>query len=253
MEMIHTAALNDKQKKDILVLMEACRKYRPLSLSFPFEDGTSFYLLYSPELVCALALILPEENTSGSAAECLAFTLPEKRRQGYFSVLFAQAEAEIEDLDLFFLTDGSDEGALGALRSLEAEPDHSELRMDFLLSELPGSALKEESSRLLVQDYLTGDILTLAFCLKGEPCPGCAGLCRFVSYGKKTCFYDFEIRPELRGTGLGKEALLLALAHIKTEGMESVFLQVSGDNLTALQLYEKTGFRISETLFYYLY
>ena len=36
-------------------------------------------------------------------------------------------------------------------------------------------------------------------------------------------------------------------------GLNSLTLQVSGKNLPALGLYEKTGFRIAETLSYYLY
>mgnify|MGYP005804173691 FL=1 len=37
------------------------------------------------------------------------------------------------------------------------------------------------------------------------------------------------------------------------EESPAVLLQVSGDNAVALRLYEKTGFRITETLSYYLY
>jgi ribosomal protein S18 acetylase RimI-like enzyme len=42
-------------------------------------------------------------------------------------------------------------------------------------------------------------------------------------------------------------------ALLAAAGIKKVILQVSGDNAAALALYKKTGFRITETLSYYLY
>lgn len=263
MEIIRTADLSPKQKEGILTIVEECKKIHPFTISFPFEDGAVYYLLCDPKPVCALALLLPDGVRADPAAECVAFTLPSRQRQGCFSALFEKALAEIEDIDLYFLTDGSDEGALKTLQALGAEPEFSEHRMELELTDakLParsgGTALpparSEGALRLSVRVEDTGeDISFLYFLNKGaEVIP--AGSCHFAVFPGSACLYGFEIAEPLRGRGLGYEALIMALAHMKRLHTGTVTLQVSGGNTAALRLYEKTGFRICETLSYYLY
>ena len=61
-----------------------------------------------------------------------------------------------------------------------------------------------------------------------------------------------EIRAPFRGKGYGKAFFLQVLKSLQ-ENTSTVTLQVSGNNTVALNLYKKTGFRITETLSYYLY
>lgn len=265
MEIIRTADLSPKQKEGILTIVEECRKMHPFTISFPFEDGAVYYLLCDPEPVCALALLLPDGVRADPAAECVAFTLPSRQRQGCFSALFEKASAEIEDIDLYFLTDGSDEGALKTLQALGAEPEFSEHRMELDLTdaeltdmelELTDMGLPAHSGgglRLSVRVEDNGeDIAFLYFLNEGaERIP--VGRCHFAVFVGSACLYGFEIAEPLRGQGLGYETLILALSHMKRLHTGTVTLQVSGGNTAALRLYEKTGFRICETLSYYLY
>ena len=62
-----------------------------------------------------------------------------------------------------------------------------------------------------------------------------------------------SVRPALRRRGIGSRALSHVLAFLAREGVRLVFLHVSGNNLPAVSLYKKAGFRIAETLSYYLY
>ncbi len=86
----------------------------------------------------------------------------------------------------------------------------------------------------------------------GADFPGARG-CKADLSGARGCFYGFQVAPALRGQKIGEETLLLALEALRGRGLSSLFLHVSGDNTAALGLYQKTGFRITETLSYYLY
>ncbi|MDO5416670.1 MAG: N-acetyltransferase [Lachnospiraceae bacterium] len=78
------------------------------------------------------------------------------------------------------------------------------------------------------------------------------GSCRILPYDDTRFYlYHLEIRQELRGKGWGKQ-LLAAVLHTLPYHAQ-VLLQVSSDNEPALRLYQKTGFRLTETLSYYLY
>ena len=65
--------------------------------------------------------------------------------------------------------------------------------------------------------------------------------------------YGLEIAPAHRGRGLGGFLLAQALSVLFLREPKPVRLQVSGDNVAALSLYKKTGFRITETLSCYLF
>lgn len=253
MEIIQVTALTEKQREEIRALERRCKDAYPLKISFPLEEEASFYLLYDQELVCALALILPEPDSSESAAECVAFTLPSKQRRGYFTALFEAAEKELGDTALLFLTDHSNDGAAKALEALCAEFDYSEYRMDLNLKSTQRIGSSTDRSRLFSQAEQVENSLTFTFSLNDEPLQASIGSCLAECFGETACLYGFELAPAHRGTGLGKEAFLFSVSHLQSMGITSAFLQVSGENKIAVHLYEKTGFRITETLSYYLY
>ena len=77
-----------------------------------------------------------------------------------------------------------------------------------------------------------------------------------VLFGDSACFYSFEIKEELRGLGLGWEALSLTLS-LLLKGLPRLaadaFLSMY-QGLTHLHiLVPKAGFHIKESLSYYLY
>ena len=97
MQIIKNSRLTGRQISDIDHLIQECRAFSPIRLSFPFEEGSVFYLAYERKdgadmLVSVLALIIPNMDDSDETFECLAFTRPSCRRKGYFSALFEAAE-----------------------------------------------------------------------------------------------------------------------------------------------------------------
>lgn len=255
MKILQTTELTEIQTAEIKALVHACKQVIPLTLSFPYEEVASFYLLYDPELVCALALILPLSDNPDDTAECIAFTLPSKQRMGYFTSLFQAAEEEIEDTDLLFLTDNSSDGAARTLESLGAEFDFDEYRMELDFNHAPLTALGGSPERLLfhvVKDETTVSF-TFTFSLKTDPSCASIGNCHAIIDENAACLYGFFIEPQFRNMGLGTEAFLLAAAYLQMQHCTSASLHVSGDNAAAVRIYKKAGFRITETLSYYLY
>lgn len=57
----------------------------------------------------------------------------------------------------------------------------------------------------------------------------------------------FLLTPEARGTGLGRRLLETALAYCRERGMARVFLWSFSDLAAALRLYERAGFKVTET------
>lgn len=260
MRFIKTFRLTGQQKKEVENLMARCRSICPLQLNFPYEDGSVFYLAYNsapdgsvPILVCALALIMPG-MTGSETAECTAFTHPEFRRKGYFSMLFEEAQEEIEDLDLLFPVDGKDEAVIPVLRSLCAEFDYCEYKMELSLS---SNAIQSHhtgrNGRLICRvetDHGDNSCLYRFFLPERNNHP--VAVCRTVPFGSQICFFGFEVEKHFRGQGLGEEALLSVIDKLRGHA-DTITLHVTGDNAAAVNLYKKTGFRVTETLSYYLY
>ena len=55
---------------------------------------------------------------------------------------------------------------------------------------------------------------------------------------------DLYVLPEHRGKGMGEKLIIECLEKLKTEGVQSVRVQVLSENATAIGLYEKLGFKI---------
>ncbi len=240
-------------------------------------------------LSAVLGLIIPQNEDFDEPAECFAFTHPSRRRQGLFTALLDAVEEEIEDYELLFAVDHTSPGALHTLESLGAEEASTEYLMEYNLAETAAApALFSQSSRLFCLEteeipgtirydfFLRGSVSpettdeaafsptisaepALSAAVPAEPAFSATGpaepaaLCRTMNFGSRACFYDFVVEERLRGAGLGREAFLLVLDSLRKKHCSGVFLHVTADNLSAVSLYKKTGFRISETLSYYLY
>jgi len=63
--------------------------------------------------------------------------------------------------------------------------------------------------------------------------------------------YMLGVDPDYRGRGIGKQALLAGLAHLKNKGIEVVELTVDSQNAAACALYESGGFKIWSTSAWY--
>lgn len=251
MKLIKTGALTRAQKRDLARLEEACGNGAGAPVRFPLSDADLIFLLYETgrpaRLAAALFLIMPQIPDSNEAAECIAYTHPALRQRGYFSRLFEEAGTHIAETDLLFPVGQSGRGTLKALEALGAEFFHDEYRMELSLSGY--TPLCEAAPLICSVTEETDDVFSFSFSLgDGED-----AACHTIRYGTSACFYGFSVRPALRGRGIGSGALSHVLTFLAQEGVRLVFLHVSGDNLPAVSLYKKAGFRITETLSYYLY
>ena len=61
----------------------------------------------------------------------------------------------------------------------------------------------------------------------------------------KAFIFDFILDEAFRGKGFGKQALAAMDEKLRAMDVETVALHVFGHNVTAQELYKKTGFEIS--------
>lgn len=260
-----TEQLSEETRNAIEELIQTCREYEGLTLTFPFEDVTVTYLLWrnqpgkAPGLLAALGLLLPAASCPDADSSCgceepielCAFTRPSERRKGLFSRLFEEAGEYFDDRDLLFLLDHHSTDALAVAEHLGAEPESEDYRMEYEFQNFE-DFIPLTKPRLFLSETREDSSTTRYECfLPGEE--KASALCRTRAFGSRVCFYDFSVREELRGRGLGREAFLLVLETLRRNGCTGIFLHVNGSNLPAVSLYQKTGFRICETLSYYLY
>lgn len=258
-------ALSSARKSQLETLVSLCLEAFPAPLSVP-TDGDVYFFMEEPsalgngstELLGFLALYESEEHVW----ECSAFTRPDKRQTGIFSALLDAAEKAYPDDQFSFPVPDSKE-CLPALKTLEAlgaelwyqehlmaldadnpawntlftKPDGISLS----LSITPSEQTEEENSQL-VQAF------------SGGPLVASCSLSIEQHNALKTCCLHHVFVPEnLRNKGYGTLFLKTLLPQLKKQGSSRFLLQVSGSNLPAIALYKKTGFRITETLSYYLY
>lgn len=236
-----TSILNTAQKEQIQSLVDACRKKEPVTLSFPFDDADLYVLYEEDGQICSACAFMKEDEET---YECSAFTAPIFRRRGMFSELLDAAMDELpEDCQFLFYTDHKSADTIAVLDAYEAEPLFHEHMME--LSEIP--VLSETPSMsLTMEETLNEQTLTYHYT---SPC----GTVFFSVFSDYYYLYGFEIQEDLRGQGYGNQMLLHVLCDLTAKKSMPVRLQVSGDNLPAMALYKKTGFRITETLSCYLY
>lgn len=246
MKRIHTTTLTTEQKKEITALVDICRHKESLTLSVPLEDGLEYFLFYdNGQLLSVLFLFFPEQTT----CECGAFTNPSFRQNGYFSALLEDAvdfieaceEASNLQIDLCFLSDGHSSSAKAALQAIGAVYWYSEYGMERLLSSSDSSFHSHLSIKDAGEDLYTASLDDQLI-----------GISMIIPSGDSVYFYGFEIKEPYRGKGHGQTFLLGMLA-LLAQNYLRISLQVSSQNSAALSLYQKTGFRITETLSYYLY
>ncbi|MCD7993374.1 MAG: GNAT family N-acetyltransferase [Clostridia bacterium] len=291
----HTTILSRKEQEDIHRITALCRLADGLSLSCP-EGGDEYWILEEDTTAAAFLAVYKTEETMW---ECYAFTHPDFRRKGYFSMLLEQvcrySEAQGEP-ELCFVTDNKCPAATAVLRELEAELWNEEYMMEYDVT-AAGTAFEGGTSAsqdalpdmgldldihttpegLLICARTPGDSssadgngVTAAYRNDDTPMdgngtstpdtnpgtdniPGACVTCHLSLNGTSAYLYSLETVPALRRRGLAGRFLVQLIRHLERKGIQRIYLQVSGSNKPALGLYRKTGFRITETLSYYLY
>lgn len=264
MPIITTSQLSREQQDAVLHLTELCRQADSLTLSCP-EDGDSYWLFMDED--GDLLSFLAAYEIAQDVWECYGFTRPDLRGQGYFSALLSEACGDggaLADGDLYFVCDGACKEALKVLEHMGAELSSEEYMMEWdweKEKELPQEVLKQAGpcplSLLLPDGSLlseggpdTGSALMVrAF----TPDSRLAAFCHLSFQGDDVYLYGLEVLPDMRRKGVGTAFLCILLCILRDRGYGRLRLQVSRGNEGAMALYQKTGFRITETLSYYLY
>ncbi len=254
------SVLDDSLKTQIGTMMKACRESGDEGVAYPLnEDDTYHYLLWKNsydgavwELIGAYA-VLPLTDES---AECIAYVRPDERRRGYFSQVMLPAVSEaFPDQVFIFPVRGGDETVIRVLDSIGAGYDRTEYRMELLtgsssLSE-PGISGSDTSGDIPSCRGLRDLPVEYSYPPGVEPPVASCRLERISS--DSVCLYGVEVCPEKRGQGYGTAMLSSLAGELGEYGVRRVILHVSSDNLPAVSLYEKTGFRTTETLLYYIF
>lgn len=250
MPAVFASRLNSSQKTSITSLVAACQKKDSLLLSFPLGEA-DFYTLYYLNHTVVSAAAFTMNGTD--ACDCTAFTAPAYRNQGFFSRLFAKGLRRLpEETELFFYTDGRCRDTEYVLKALGAECVSREHMMELTpqnlaaLAERPAGKPSAATGSSVMSEQIQDGVPILTW-------RGFGGCVSVACHSESYYLYGLEIAPEFRGNGNGRRLLFETLVSLCTRRCMPVRLQVSGSNDTALSLYKKTGFRITETLFCYLY
>ena len=232
MPIVCTSAPTAAQREEIQNTYNLCCQAEPLALSCP-RDADIYWLLTDGG--GTVLSFLAAWQTGEALWECCAFTRPGCRRKGYASRLLDTACGEgapLEEGDILFAADGNSPAGIRALECLGAQAAEEE----YLIALGPPA----EDGAPFSASLLDADGRELGSCLLSPS-------------GSSVCLSSLHIQEELQGKGLGTAFLGLLLPALAEEGFSRIILQVSGSNAPALALYKKTGFRVMETLLYYLY
>lgn len=262
-----TNLLTQKQRQEIANLTAFCRHHDGTDLSCPLEDeDLTHFLGYLPDgRLAACLTLIPYEET---LAECCAFTHPDFRRQGCFSLLLEEAAEEYPDVDLLFAVSENCADALKTLEALGAEKDSEEHMMECDLGRWHPTqqSVSADSASASRQTTIPADTentdsshpFSITQTSKNQYALRRSGtLCGTTSTepvsDTTVCLHHVEILPEFRNQGCGTAFFQLLLPQLAKNGFQKAILQVAGDNAPAIALYKKTGFSITKTLLYYFY
>lgn len=273
MHILQTVCLSEKQVQAIQTLEAACRKHDSCSLTFPIEDGSLYFLLYDEE---ALLSVFSAFFNGIDTWECSAFTLPSKRRKGYFTQLLERFLEETEkkegeeEFDIVFTADDSCADTRETLEAIGAALWYREYMMELRTADFNCDAITgDTANQITFSPSLCPQSAEPLYKINWNGSE--AGSFRLDFQGRDVYFFGFEIAEPLRNRGIGTSALFLLLhqlSHLPAESQKPsgsppdrclhgdqriIRLQVSGDNPAALALYRRAGFQITETVSCYLY
>ena len=254
MNLIRTNEPDARLSKDLLLLQETCNEYDHISFSFPLEEESICCLLYENErLLSALIAFFTDSDTM----ECYGCTLPGERQKGYFTSLLKELVNEYSDCDFIFPVYENCRDGIKTLQAMEASFCYTEHFMECSIPVSAKSVLKEENKERKDLTILAHKNPDDQICYEFFKNRELVGMCSLDVQEKSAYLYGFEISEHLRGQGLGTACLDLFLKTYMSlpadQRTKTIYLQVSGDNLPAVALYKKAGFKIRESLSYYLY
>ncbi|WP_313130784.1 GNAT family N-acetyltransferase [Anaerocolumna sp.] len=280
--------LNKQQMIEVEELVNNCLKTDGLSRELYldndmnlYENLDSFFLLYEQQqLISVLTIFQLNERE----AEISGYTLPDKRRKGYFTTLLDAAEDELLDLSIydmvFVVEPNSTSGKMAALSfgasyikseyllRLKLEDytkKYSEFlsNLKFIITPLTSKDIMQAAdihseifktafheSEELIQNILECDYMV---CYVAKLDEELIGICN-VNYGmEKASIFGYGVLPRFQGKGYGKGLINYVLRQLIKEKVGEVTLQVNSNSKKAMRIYNYLGFQIVSQYDYYDY
>lgn len=240
------------------------------------EDGT-----VPGEMLSAVALYEMGETYQGKPVmEIVAFTSPIYRNRGFWSILLDSLKGELNGFSVRFAVypDTAVPATLAALKSLGTIYDHDELLMVCSIVKWPNQK-RSTISVTLSQEYddvktsgdtegksKNGHIEKLqaerteskedVARIQADPEQSFFvttpyGECHFRRKGQDAYIYGILTYKRFQNKGYAFLMLKELFSYLGESGAENVFLEVSSQNIPAVKLYKKLGFKVNERLSYY--
>ncbi len=274
-------AVNENENTDIQSLVELCNKFDKTHYSyfadtcFKEADDINTFLLYDKnKLISAISLFTPRS----CEAEVLAYTHPDFRRQGLFTILLAEAAVEMKKRnipDFLFVCDKKAVTSQMVMELIGAKYEYSEYSMSLdakkftpaenrpdveirpvqaadksELARINSEAFHEsiEESENFIEEFFTGGRRLFHTVLYNGKIAGMIGV-----YVEDVRYYIHGVCVDksLRGKGIGRQALSFAVEKFsKVNPLMAINLDVHAENEGALGLYLNAGFEIVSALDY---
>ncbi|WP_166805770.1 GNAT family N-acetyltransferase [Jeotgalibacillus sp. R-1-5s-1] len=227
------------------------------------EGVKMFYHFKGDELIAYLGVYY-----FGSVGEVCGMVHPDYRRQGLFSALFKEACDAVPDMGIKTMllnTPAQSESGQAFVKSVKATYKMTEYQMKWEPQIIPAASeavsirQAEEKDRQFqikldakgfsvpvedAEQFLNAernDPSTITYIIEWNGVP--AGKIRIHSNDDQKWIYGFVVSSDLRGKGIGRNALLLVLNQLQQENAE-VHLEVEAENKGPLKLYESCGFKV---------
>lgn len=282
MEILELRELDKKQIEDIKSLEEVCQRYDKtkgsafLSNEINFsKEVNCFFLLYEEEtLVSFLSMFIP----TSQEAEISAYTLPEKRKKGFFKILLESAINELRKYgvkEILFVHEPSSNDGMLALKKLNVIYDFSEYLLVYSQDEFIKRDGKLKLAPITIEDIdevakLHMDIFNKTFeegkiiisrvieskdriSYMAKEDDEIVGVCSISLEEGDAFICGLGISTKHQGRGYGKEILRKVIEKAFTMDIEDICLEVNSKNHKAYNLYINNGFKIKTQLDYYRY
>ena len=282
MQIISANDVTEEQKEQINNLVRLCAAYEPINdevafdhvLNFDQNIKCYFFLYIEDQLIAYLSMFIP----TADVAEISAYTHPEFRRKGFFTLVLEEAKKELENYEIdhiLFVHQPAGKDAKYVIDTYGATIDRSEYLMEFEISQLPeletelkltraNEAYLNEMTEIYTDIFhdLSKDTETaLKTILDTEHFDTyllyldeqIIGMCNVNRQGDRFYIFGLGILPKYRNQGYGKQMMSLLLEELILIKDKRILLEVSSDNKNALALYKNSGFDIRQQYDYYKY
>ena len=249
--------LSENRTREVKELERVCREHDHTSgemmVSGEYNYSRSlkcFFLFYEGRELTGFLYIF---SSIGTVGEISAIVRPDRRRNGIFTVLLAEAEKELRSAGIrkkLFIAEPVSDAAAAVAKKLRRKLKYTELLMKY--DPEAGAGLnKAEESGVICRDasFEGSSELRLLFINENGEEFGSSGV---LLNGSTAFIFDVKVYEDYRGKGNGKRLVGALLAHLEKNypGYE-ISLHVTDTNSAAEHIYRKAGFVTVEARNYY--